>query len=155
MFAQADCELLYADLNAAVCTELTGVVISHAESASQISEADSLISRLEEERGIVPGTVEMVVALDTAKADQEAQQIACYTVNTSTGELPATGIVPSEPRPNALGPDLQDKFLFSAGQNAGRMASFGVNSDWGKLTALETYPLGNGPCWVSIMELPG
>ena len=49
----------------------------------------------------------------------------------------------------------QDKFLFSAGQDSGRMASFNINPDSGKLTPLETYPLGNGPCWVSITELLG
>jgi len=35
------------------------------------------------------------------------------------------------------------------------MASFNIDPDSGKLTPLETYPLGNGPCWVSITELPG
>ena len=49
----------------------------------------------------------------------------------------------------------QDKFLSSAGQESGRMASFSVNPDSGELTPLETYPLGNRPAWVSITELPG
>ena len=71
------------------------------------------------------------------------------------GQLAAIGIVDSEPRPNAFSLDPQDKFLFSAGQDSGRMASFSVNPDSGELTPLETYPLGNGPAWVSITELPG
>ncbi len=79
--------------------------------------------------------------------------IACFSVDTSTGQLTATGRVASEPRPNALCLGLQDKFLFSAGQDSGRMASFNVNPDSGELTPLETYPLGNGPAWVSITEL--
>jgi 6-phosphogluconolactonase len=81
--------------------------------------------------------------------------IACFLVDSSTGQLTSNGIVASEPRPNALCLGLQDKFLFSAGQDSGRMASFNINPDSGKLTPLETYPLGNGPCWVSITELPG
>ncbi len=81
--------------------------------------------------------------------------IACFSVDTSTGQLTATGRVASEPRPNALCLGLQDKFLYSAGQDSGRMASFKVNQDSGDLTSLETYPLGNGPAWVSITELPG
>ena len=81
--------------------------------------------------------------------------IACFSVNTSTGQLTATGRVASEPIPNALCLDPQDKFLFSAGQESGRMASFSVNQDSGELTPLETYPLGNRPAWVSITELPG
>ncbi len=81
--------------------------------------------------------------------------IACYTVDGSTGQLTATGIVASEAIPNALCLGPQDKFLFSAGQESGRMASFSVNPDSGELTPLETYPLGNRPSWVSITELPG
>ena len=81
--------------------------------------------------------------------------IACFSIDTATGQLTAIGIVDSEPRPNALCLGPQDKFLFSAGQDSGRMATFTVNSDSGELTLRETTPLGNGPAWVSITELPG
>jgi 6-phosphogluconolactonase len=81
--------------------------------------------------------------------------IACFSIDSSTGEMTAIGRVASEPRPNALCLGPQDKFLFSAGQDSGRMASFSVNPDSGELTPLEIYPLGNGPAWVSITELPG
>jgi 6-phosphogluconolactonase len=81
--------------------------------------------------------------------------IACFSVDTATGQLTATGIVPSEPIPNALCLDPQDKFLYSAGQESGRMATFSVNPDSGELTLLETSPLGNRPSWVSITELSG
>ena len=81
--------------------------------------------------------------------------IACFSIDTSTGQLTATGRAASEPRPNALRLEPQDKFLFSAGQESGRMASFSVKPDSGELTPLETYPLGNGPAWVSITQLPG
>ncbi len=81
--------------------------------------------------------------------------IACFSIDTSTGQLTVIGIVDSEPRPNALCLGPQDKFLFSAGQDSGRMATFNVNPDSGELTLQETTPLGNGPAWVSITELPG
>ena len=81
--------------------------------------------------------------------------IACFSIDTATGQLTGNGIVASEARPNALCLGPQDRFLYSAGQESGRMASFRVNSDSGKLTPLETYPLGNAPVWVSITELPG
>ena len=81
--------------------------------------------------------------------------IACFSIDTATGQLTGNGIVGSEARPNALCLGPQDRFLYSAGQESGRMASFSGNSDSGKLTPLETYPLGNAPVWVSIIELPG
>jgi len=79
--------------------------------------------------------------------------IACFLVDASTGALTATGRVASEARPNALALGLQDRFLFSAGQDSGHMASFAVNPDSGELTSMETHPLGDGPCWISITEL--
>jgi len=81
--------------------------------------------------------------------------IACFSIDIATGQLTGNGIVGSEARPNALCLGPQDRFLYSAGQESGRMASFSINSDSGKLTPLETYPLGNAPVWVSIAELPG
>ena len=79
--------------------------------------------------------------------------IACFSIDTASGQLTGNGIVASEARPNALCLGPQDRFLYSAGQESGRMASFSINSDSGKLTPLETYPLGNAPVWVSITEL--
>ena len=81
--------------------------------------------------------------------------IACFSIDTATGQLTGNGIVASEARPNALCLGPQDRFIYSAGQESGRMASFSVNSDSGKLTPLETYSLGNAPVWVSITELRG
>ena len=97
---------------------------------------------------LVHRSIFFTAPLDTTPAD------ACFSVDSSTGQMTANGRVASEPRPNALCLGPQDKFLFSAGQDSGRMASFYVNPDSGELTPLEIYPLGNGPTWVSITELP-
>ncbi|MDA1127813.1 MAG: aldolase/citrate lyase family protein [Chloroflexi bacterium] len=76
VFVQVDSELLYADLHACVCPELTGIVIAHLESIAQIQEADTLLSQLEDERGILSGALEIVASLETAQANQDAFQIA-------------------------------------------------------------------------------
>src|SRR5262245_21392839 len=55
--------------------------------------------------------------------------IACFAVDTATGQLTATGRVASEPIPNALSLDPQDQFLFSAGQASGAMAVFRVDAE--------------------------
>ena len=75
-FAQVDSELLYADLHACVCPELTGIVIAHLQSVAQVEEADLLLGQLEDERGIPPGALEIVASLETAQAIQDAFQIA-------------------------------------------------------------------------------
>ena len=81
--------------------------------------------------------------------------IACYTVDTATGELTGNGIVASEARPNALCLGPGDRYIYSAGQDSGQMAIFRVDQESGVLARSETVPLGNGPCWISVTELPG
>jgi citrate lyase beta subunit len=83
VFTLIDSELLYADLHSCVCPELTGVVVSHLETVAQVEEADKLIGQLEDKRGIPPGTLEIVVALDTAKANQDALEIASASTRIS------------------------------------------------------------------------
>ena len=81
--------------------------------------------------------------------------IACYTVDSGTGELTGNGIVASEARPNALCLGPGDRYIYSAGQDSGQMAIFQVEQESGELARSETVPLGDGPCWISITELPG
>ena len=81
--------------------------------------------------------------------------IACYTVDTATGALTGNGIVSSEARPNALCLGPGDRYIYSAGQDSGQMAVFRVDQESGALARSETVPLGAGPCWISLVELPG
>lgn len=76
IFAQVDAELLYADLHASVWPGLTGVVISRTESPQHIAEAHALLGQLEAARGILPNTVAIVAALETAHGNHEAYAIS-------------------------------------------------------------------------------
>ena len=75
-FAQVDPTALYDDLNACVHPGLAGIVITRAESVGEIAEADALLSRLESERGIAAGTVQIVPALETARGNHVGYEIA-------------------------------------------------------------------------------
>lgn len=75
VFVLADRELLYADLRASVCRGLAGVVL-RLESADEAAEADCLLSQMEEERGLLPGALRMVPALETALGNFNAMEIA-------------------------------------------------------------------------------
>jgi citrate lyase subunit beta/citryl-CoA lyase len=76
VFAQVDPELLYADLRASIWPGLSGVIIANLESAEQMAEADELLDRLEEERGISPNTLEIVGALESAQGNLQGYEIA-------------------------------------------------------------------------------
>jgi citrate lyase subunit beta/citryl-CoA lyase len=76
VFAQVDKELLYADLSAAVWPGLSGILIPRLESPQEVTEADSLLTQLEDKRGFRPGTLQIVAVLDTAKGNYDAVDIA-------------------------------------------------------------------------------
>ena len=75
IFAQVDPEVLYADVQACVWPGLTGVVIARLESPDQVIEADTLLSQCEDARGLLPGTLEIVAALETAQGNYAAYDI--------------------------------------------------------------------------------
>ena len=81
--------------------------------------------------------------------------VASFGVDASTGRLTATGRVPTEPVPRAFSLDPDGSFLFVAGLESGRLASYRVDPESGELTPLETYDSGNRPMWVLITALPG
>ena len=76
VFVQIEPALMLSDLRAAVWPGLTGVVVSRAESAEQIAQIDAILSRLESERGLLPGSVEMVASLETAPGNHSGYEIA-------------------------------------------------------------------------------
>lgn len=76
LFVQVDPELLLADLRAAMWPGVDGVVVSRVASAEQIRQADALITQLESQRGMLPGSVAIVAALETAQGNHNGFEIA-------------------------------------------------------------------------------
>ena len=76
VFAQVDKDLLYADLRACVWPGLTGIIIPRLESAQGVAEADDVLSQLEEERGLLPQTLQIVASVETARGNLGAMEIA-------------------------------------------------------------------------------
>ena len=76
VFAQVDPALLLPDLEACAWPGLSGVVLARTESAEQVEEAAELLSGLEHARGIPPDTLKIVAALETARGNHAAYDIA-------------------------------------------------------------------------------
>jgi citrate lyase subunit beta / citryl-CoA lyase len=76
VFVQVDQALLYADLKAAVWPGLSGILLPRLEAPHEVAEADALLTQLEDARGILPGTLQIVAVLDTAKGNYAAMEIA-------------------------------------------------------------------------------
>lgn len=68
----------YDDLRAVVWPGLDGIVLPKTESAEQLIIADWFITQLERERGLVPGTVEIMPIIETAAGLTQIDAIAAY-----------------------------------------------------------------------------
>lgn len=66
----------WGDLDALVRAGLDGIVLPKVEDAGQLRTVDWVISQLERERGLVPGGIELVALLETARGLAAVQAIA-------------------------------------------------------------------------------
>lgn len=82
VFVQIDPELMLADLTAAISPGLDGIVVTRAETPGQVVAIDDIISELESQRGISPGTVELVLCLETALGNHNGFDIATASSRT-------------------------------------------------------------------------
>ena len=76
VYAQVDAGALEPDLSACAWPGLAGIVVSRAETAQSIRDASALMDRLEKERGIAPGALKIVAAVETAPGNHAAYDIA-------------------------------------------------------------------------------
>ena len=80
VFALVDSGRLNVDLEAVVWNGLWGVVLSRVEFAEEVEACHVLLQRLEGERGIESGSLEMVASLDTALGNHRAMEIATGSI---------------------------------------------------------------------------
>ena len=66
VFVRVNAHSVYADSEAAIGRELTGILLPGVESAEQVKEADAILADLERVRGIASGTLELAPAIETA-----------------------------------------------------------------------------------------
>lgn len=76
VYAQIDPQQHEADLRACVWPGLSGIVVSRAESAAQIAAIDKHLFLLEKDRSLPMGSLGLVLALETARGNQDAYEIS-------------------------------------------------------------------------------
>ena len=82
VFVQIDPELMLADLTAAVWPGLDGIVVTRAETPEQVVAIAAIISELESRRGLSPGSVELVLSLETALGNHNGFEVATASSRT-------------------------------------------------------------------------
>ena len=65
----------------------------------------------------------------------------------------AVGQVPTEAVPSSFSLEPEGNFLFAAGSESGRLASYPIIGGTGELNPSETYSGGNRPMWVLVTSL--
>jgi len=66
----------FKDITAVITPYLTGIVLPKVEAARELQTIDWLVAQLEEERGLAPGSVEIVPIIETAKGIAAVNEIA-------------------------------------------------------------------------------
>jgi 6-phosphogluconolactonase len=81
--------------------------------------------------------------------------IAGFQVDADTGHIRPTEplTTPTEPKPRAFTIHPSGKWMYVAGQDSGRLASYRIGDD-GSLTPMETHAVGRGPAWVQVVAIP-
>jgi citrate lyase subunit beta/citryl-CoA lyase len=65
-----------ADLQAVVSQELAGIILPKVEAASDVQHAEQLLRTLEQERGLAPGSIDLIPIIETARGVHHAYDIA-------------------------------------------------------------------------------
>jgi citrate lyase subunit beta/citryl-CoA lyase len=103
-FVRVERDTRWADVRAAVYRGTNGIVFPGPEEPEEVGELDALIGALEKERGVDPGTTELVLMLESAKGFWNAAALAQASSRVSAlgvGRIDLT---------MRLGPVPQDEF---------------------------------------------
>jgi citrate lyase subunit beta/citryl-CoA lyase len=76
VFVRVDRDTRWADVRAAVHRGIKGIVLPGPEAPEEVSDLAELITAMEKERGIDPGTVELALMLESAKGFWNAASLA-------------------------------------------------------------------------------
>lgn len=79
------------------------------------------------------------------------ESLALFAIGDD-GTLTAKGHFATEPTPRFFDLDPTGKFLYSAGQLSGRLASYRIDAATGTLEPMETYEVGDGPLWITFVK---
>jgi 6-phosphogluconolactonase len=73
-------------------------------------------------------------------------------VNLNNGHLSPISQTPTEAVPRAFSIDLRGTFLYAAGLETGKLASYRIDQESGELEPNDVYDVGKGPMWVLMVE---
>jgi citrate lyase beta subunit len=100
LFVRVDWPSRWADIRGALYPGLKGFVLPGPETVAEIKDLDELVGRLEHERGVVPGSLEFILMLESARGFWNALDLAQASTRTTAlgiGRIDLTMELGSEP----------------------------------------------------------
>jgi 6-phosphogluconolactonase len=79
--------------------------------------------------------------------------IAMFAADAS-GALTFLGTEPTEATPREFEVAVEGQYLYAAGQSSGMLAAYAIDPTAGTLAPIATYPVGQGPLWVTEVKIP-
>ena len=145
-------DLLYS-VNENACT----VSAFHFDPQAGTLQAFQLIDTLPE--GMDPNYPELSTAEIRVTSDgrhlyasnRGHESLALFHINDD-GTLTAMDHFPTEPTPRFFEIDPTEGYVYSAGQNTGRLVSYRRDADSGALETLEHYEVGENPLWIQFVK---
>ena len=84
VFVRVDRETRWADVRAAMFRGIKGIVFPGPEEPEEVAELGELVAAMEKQRGITPGTTELVLMLESAKGFWNAASLVRASPRVST-----------------------------------------------------------------------
>ena len=84
VFVRVDRDTRWADIRAAIYRGIKGIVLPGPEEPAEVSELAELITALEKERGVDPGSTELVLMLESARGFWNAAALAAASPRVTT-----------------------------------------------------------------------
>jgi 6-phosphogluconolactonase len=86
-------------------------------------------------------------------ANRGHDSIACFSIDPASGRVASLGQVPTEKTPRCFTIERQGRFMYVAGQNSGRVATYRIQAD-GQLHRVATTSAGPVSWWVIAVDTP-
>jgi 6-phosphogluconolactonase len=87
-------------------------------------------------------------------SERRTSTLAMFRIDAATGHLGFIGHQPTEAQPRGFAIDARGRFLLAVGQLSHRLSVYAIDAASGRLDKLSDCPVGRGPHWVEIIDLP-
>ena len=87
-------------------------------------------------------------------SERRSSTLAVFAVDASSGRLTPTGSIATETEPRGFAISPDGRVLVAVGQASHRLSRYAIDPASGALAKLGDQPVGQGPNWVEIIDLP-